>query len=130
MTPAFNDGHLNCFGGVAKEGGMSRAAEKLDMAVQTISAQVRALERALGYALLRPAGRGLVLTDAGLAATQQADQIFQLGESLPARVRDADSAPVVRLTVGISDGLAKLLVHQQLGRSAAANRSHRMCACA
>ena len=32
---------------VAKEGGISRAANKLDMAVQTISAQVRELERSM-----------------------------------------------------------------------------------
>ncbi|NCV59636.1 MAG: LysR family transcriptional regulator, partial [Betaproteobacteria bacterium] len=67
--------HLYYFWVVAKEGGITRAADKLGMAVQTVSAQVRDLERALGYALLKPAGRGLVLTDAGLAAMQQADQI-------------------------------------------------------
>jgi LysR family transcriptional activator of nhaA len=99
---------------VAKEGGISRAADKLDMAVQTVSAQVRELERSLGYALLKPAGRGLVLTDAGLAAMQQADQIFQLGENLPALVRDAASSPSVRLAVGISDGLPKLVVRRLL----------------
>lgn len=93
---------------------MSRAAEKLDVAVQTISAQVRGLERSLGYSLLKPAGRGLVLTDAGLAAMQQADLIFQLGENLPAVVRDAISAPTVRLAVGISDGLPKLVVRRLL----------------
>jgi LysR family transcriptional activator of nhaA len=82
------------------------------MAVQTVSAQVRELERSLGYALLKPAGRGLVLTEAGLAAMQQADQIFQLGEALPALVRDAVSSPVVRLAAGISDGLPKLVVHR------------------
>jgi LysR family transcriptional activator of nhaA len=53
-----------------------------------------------------------VLTDAGLAAMQQADQIFQLGEDLPARVRDAVSTPAVRLAVGICDGLPKLVVHR------------------
>jgi LysR family transcriptional activator of nhaA len=84
------------------------------MAVQTISAQVRELERALGYALLKPAGRGLVLTDAGIAAMKQADLIFQLGEDLPAVVRDAMSSPSVRLTVGISDGLPKLVVRRLL----------------
>jgi LysR family transcriptional activator of nhaA len=99
---------------VAKEGGISRAAEKLDMAVQTVSAQVRELERSLGYALLKPAGRGLVLTDAGQAAMHQADQIFQLGESLPDRVRDAASTPTVRLAVGVSDGLPKLVVNRLL----------------
>ena len=88
MRSAFNYKHLYYFWVVAKEGGISRAAEKLDMAVQTVSAQVRDLERDLGYALLKPSGRGLVLTEAGLAALRQADQLFQLGENLPQIVCD------------------------------------------
>jgi LysR family transcriptional activator of nhaA len=114
MSTSLNYKHLYYFWVVAKEGGISRAAEKLDMAVQTVSAQVRELERSLGYALLKPAGRGLVLTDAGQAAMQQADQIFQLGENLPARVRDAASTPTIRLAVGICDGLPKLVVRRLL----------------
>ena len=114
MSTPFNYKHLYYFWVVAKEGGISRAADKLDMAVQTVSAQVRELERSLGYALLKPAGRGLVLTDAGLVAMQQADLIFQLGESLPARVRDAVSTPTIRLAVGICDGLPKLVVRRLL----------------
>ncbi len=114
MSTAFNYKHLYYFWVVAKEGGISRAADKLDMAVQTVSAQVRELERSLGYALLKPVGRGLALTEAGLAAMQQADLIFQLGENLPARVRDAASSPTVRLAVGISDGLPKLVVRRLL----------------
>ena len=101
MSTTFNYKHLYYFWVVAKEGGISRAAEKLDMAVQTVSAQVRQLEKSLGYALLKPAGRGLVLTEAGIAAMKQADLIFQLGESLQSLVRDAGSKPAVRLTVGI-----------------------------
>ncbi|QDL55469.1 LysR family transcriptional regulator [Rhodoferax aquaticus] len=114
MSTTFNYKHLYYFWVVAKEGGISKAADKLDMAVQTVSAQVRELERALGYALLKPAGRGLVLTDAGVAAMQQADHIFQLGERLPGIVRDAVSSPAVRLAVGVSDGLPKLVVHRLL----------------
>jgi LysR family transcriptional activator of nhaA len=114
MSTPFNYKHLYYFWVVAKEGGISRAADKLDMAVQTVSAQVRELERSLGFALLKPAGRGLVLTDAGVAAMHQADQIFQLGENLPALVRDAVSTPTVRLAVGISDGLPKLVVRRLL----------------
>lgn len=114
MSTPFNYKHLYYFWVVAKEGGISRAADKLQMAVQTVSAQVRELERSLGYALLKPAGRGLVLTEAGLAAMQQADQIFQLGENLPSLVRDAVSAPTVRLAVGISDGLPKVVVRRLL----------------
>ena len=114
MTTAFNYKHLYYFWVVAKEGGISRAADKLDMAIQTVSAQVHELERSLGFALLKPAGRGLVLTDAGRAAMQQADQIFQLGENLPTLVRDAASTPTVRLAVGMSDGLPKLVVRRLL----------------
>ena len=68
MSQSFNYRHLYYFWVVAKEGGMARAAERLDMAVQTISAQVRALEQALGVSLLRNEGRNLVLTEAGVAA--------------------------------------------------------------
>lgn len=114
MNIPFSYRHLYYFWVVAKEGGMARAADRLDMAVQTVSTQVRELERSLGYALLKPAGRGLVLTDAGVAALRQADLIFQLGEQLPALVRDANSTPTVRLAVGISDGLSKLVVRSLL----------------
>jgi LysR family transcriptional activator of nhaA len=56
----------------------------------------------------------LALTEAGQAALRQADLIFQLGEELPALVRDAGPQPQVRLAVGISDGLPKLVVHNLL----------------
>lgn len=112
MSNHFNYRHLYYFWVVAKEGGMTRAADRLGMAVQTVSTQVRELERALGYALLKPAGRGVALTDAGAVALKQAEQIFQLGEQLPAAVRDAVSAPTIRLAVGISDGLPKLAVRR------------------
>ncbi len=114
MSLAFNYRHLYYFWVVAKEGGMSRAATRLDMAVQTVSAQVRELERDLGCQLLKPAGRGLALTEAGQAALQQAEQIFQLGEALPAQVRAATQRRSVRLAVGIADGLPKLEVQRLL----------------
>lgn len=106
--------HLYYFWVVAKEGGIARAADRLDMAVQTVSAQVRELERSLGCALLKPAGRGVALTEAGMVALRQADLIFQLGEQLPAAVLGAASAQSVRLVVGISDGLPKLVVQRLL----------------
>lgn len=114
MSTTFSYRHLYYFWVVAKEGGMSRAAERLGMAVQTVSTQVRELESDLGCALLKPAGRGLALTEAGEAAMRQADQIFQLGEALPLLVREAASAPSVRLVVGIPDGIPKLAVRHLL----------------
>lgn len=114
MSQHFNYRHLYYFWVVGKEGGLTRAAARLGMAVQTLSTQVRELERALGYALLKPAGRGLALTEAGFAAMRQAEQIFQLGERLPDLVRDAVQGQGVRLTVGLSDGLPKLAVRRML----------------
>jgi len=114
LRAPFNYKHLYYFWVVAQEGGMARGAEKLGMAVQTISTQVRALEQDLGYALLKPAGRGLALTPAGQVALRQADAIFQMGEQLPAMVQDAASAQRVRLLLGISDGLPKMVVQTLL----------------
>lgn len=114
MASPFNYRHLYYFWVVAKEGGMSRAAERLGTAVQTVSTQVRELEKSLGSVLLKPAGRGLVLTEAGKAAMQRADQIFQLGEELPALVRAAGAEAGIRLATGIADSLPKLVVHRLL----------------
>jgi LysR family transcriptional activator of nhaA len=114
MSLTFSYRHLYYFWVVGQEGGMARAAQRLGMAVQTVSAQVRELERDLGTSLLKPEGRGLALTEAGQAALARADQLFQLGEQLPGLVREAGKTPVMRLVVGISDRLPKLAVHHLL----------------
>ena len=114
MSLNYSYRHLYYFWAVAKEGGLTRAAEKLGLSVQTVSTQVRELEQDLGAALLKPAGRGLTLTEAGRAALDVADQIFSLGETLSERVREAVDVPTVRLAVGISDGLPKLVAQRLL----------------
>lgn len=114
MSLSYSYRHLYYFWAVAKEGGLTRAAEKLGLSVQTVSTQVRELEQNLGAALLKPAGRGLTLTEAGRAALDVADQIFSLGETLQERVREAVDVPTVRLAVGISDGLPKLVAQRLL----------------
>ena len=127
MSIPFSYRHLYYFWVVGKEGGMSRAADRLGMAVQTVSTQVRELEQALGCHLLKPAGRGLALTEAGLAAMRQADQIFQLGEALPELVHAATQAPSVRLAVGISDGIPKQAVWHLLAPVMAEPQLRLMC---
>jgi len=106
--------HLYYFWVVAKEGGFARAAEHLNIAIQTISAQVKALEQDLGHALLKPAGRKVALTEAGQAVFVRAEAIFQLGESIPEAVSQATATPIMRLAVGMSDGLSKLASHALL----------------
>jgi len=106
--------HLYYFWMVAKEGGFARAADRLGMAVQTISAQVRDLEKSMGHQLLKPAGRGVALTEAGQAAYARAEEIFRLGARILDEVQEASGIGVVRLSVGLSDGISKLAAHALL----------------
>ncbi|MDP3621337.1 MAG: LysR family transcriptional regulator [Polynucleobacter sp.] len=114
MTQHFNYRHLHYFWVVAKEGSMTKAASRLNIAVQTISTQVHELEKDLGHLLFKPAGRGLALTDAGFAAMKLADQIFQIGEKLPSIVSGSAATPRNRLALGVADGLPKLVSKQLL----------------
>jgi LysR family transcriptional activator of nhaA len=113
MAP-INYRHLHYFWVVAKEGGFARAAARLEVAVQTVSAQVRELEKSLGCQLLKPHGRGIALTEAGALAFNRAEDIFRIGQALPAEVRAAASQRSVNLAVGLSDGISKLAAHALL----------------
>ncbi|NNM82948.1 MAG: LysR family transcriptional regulator [Burkholderiales bacterium] len=103
--------HLQYFWVVAKEGSVTRAAERLGVAVQTVSGQIGQLEKSLGRTLFAPQGRGLVLTEAGRIALGYADQIFLLGEQMTDALLDG-AAEKPRLAVGISDALPKLVAYR------------------
>ncbi|WP_194715005.1 transcriptional activator NhaR [Noviherbaspirillum soli] len=106
--------HLYYFWVVAKEGSITRAAERLDVAVQTISAQLSLLEQSVGKSLLAPQGRRLVLTEAGRIALSYADQIFLLSEQMMDTLAISDTEHSMRLTVGISDSVPKLITSHLL----------------
>lgn len=106
--------HLHYFWVVAQEGSITKAASRLDVAVQTISGQLSLLERQLGKTLFKPQGRGLVLSDTGRLVLGYADQIFQLGDALVEAVHQSDAESTLRLRAGISDGIPKLLAYQLL----------------
>lgn len=113
-TAAINYRHLRYFWVTAQEGSFTKAAERLDVAVQTISVQIGLLEQSLGAVLLAPQGRRLVPTEAGRVALAYADQIFQLGEQLAEAVRHSGEERTLRLTVGLLDALPKLIAHRLL----------------
>ena len=113
-TNTLNYRHLYYFWIVAKEGSITRAAERLDVAIQTISAQLGLLEQSIGKALLAPQGRRLMLTEAGRVALAYADQIFLLGEQMQEVLADSDIGRTMRLTVGLSDSLPKVIASRVL----------------
>lgn len=113
-STGLNYRHLYFFWIVAKEGSITQAAERLGLAIQTISTQLSLLEQSIGRSLFAPQGRRLVLTEAGRIALRYADQIFLLGEQMQEALADSDVGRTMRLTVGISDSLPKLIASRLL----------------
>lgn len=79
---ALNFHHLQYFWAVAREGNLTRAAERLRVAPSALSTQIRQLEAQLGQPLFERKGRALVLTEAGSLALSYAEEIFASGAEL------------------------------------------------
>ena len=106
--------HLLYFWVVAKEGGITQASKVLHLAHPTISGQIRRLEDGLGEKLFARKGRNLVLTETGRVAFRYADEIFSLGQEFLDTVKGRSGGQQLRLVVGVSDVLAKSIVHRIL----------------
>ncbi len=103
--------YLRYFWAVAREGGLRKAAERLHVSQPTISAQVKALEEQLGHKLTRRDGRGLALTEVGRHVFDYAEQIFALGEELVETLGTPGRARPMRVALGVTDSLPKLVGH-------------------
>ncbi|MEZ4387139.1 MAG: LysR family transcriptional regulator [Candidatus Krumholzibacteriia bacterium] len=101
--------HLLYFWTVAREGGVGRAAEALNLAQPTVSAQLKRLEESLGEALFARRGRGLALTATGELVYAYAEEIFSLGRELLGAVRQGITDRPLRLQVGLVDAVPKSL---------------------
>ena len=101
--------HLHYFYEVAREGSLTGAARRLHLAPQTLSSQVRELERSLGRTLLERTGRRLVLTPDGDVARDYAESIFALGTELRRVMAGRAEPRRLALRVGVTDSVPKLL---------------------
>lgn len=106
--------HLLYFWTVAREGGLAPAGKALRLSQSAISGQIRRLEDSLGQALFERRGRKLEMTETGRVVYRYAEQIFGLGRELLDVVRERPVDRPLRLVVGISDVVPKLLVRQLL----------------
>jgi LysR family transcriptional activator of nhaA len=106
--------HLLYFWMVAKEGSIVQAGKRLGLAHPTISGQIHRLEEVMGEKLFARRGRELVLTDVGRTTFRYADEIFSLGQELLDTVKGRPRGRPIRLVVGVSDVLAKSIVHRIL----------------
>jgi LysR family transcriptional activator of nhaA len=110
----FNFHHLHQFWTVVREGGVTRASEKLNVSQPTVSTQIRDLESALGEKLLTRSGRTVALTDVGRRVYRYADEIFGLGQELVESVKGRPTGSPPRLAVGIAMVVPKLVAYQMI----------------
>lgn len=106
--------HLYYFWTIAREGSVTGAAKLLHVSQSALSTQVRQLEDSLGERLFERSGRRLVLTDSGRLAMRYAEDIFRLGGEFQNELKGRPTGRPLRLVVGISDVLPKLMVHRIL----------------
>lgn len=106
--------HLHYFHEVAREGSLTGAARRLHLAPQTLSSQVRELERSLGRTLLERTGRRLVLTPDGEVARDYAESIFALGTELRRVMAGRAEPRRLGLRLGVTDSVPKLLTARVL----------------
>lgn len=114
MLDWLNYHHLHYFWVVAKEGGITAAAAKLNLAQPTLSSQIQKLEKSMGVQLFDRVGRGLVLSDMGQTVFRYADEIFSLGRELTETLQGRPSKGAIKLVVGVPDVVPKLIVYRLL----------------
>ncbi len=106
--------HLFYFWNVAKEGSVSRASAKLHLAQPTISAQLAVFEDMIGEKLFIRENKKLLLTETGQAVFHYAEEIFGLGRELTNMLHGRSSGTGLKIHVGISDALPKLITYKLL----------------
>ncbi len=100
IAARLNYHHLHYFWAVAREGNLTRAAQRLHVAQSALSTQIRQLEAQLGQPLFERRGRRLELTEAGRIALDYADTIVATGNELVGTLRDGRRAERHVLRVG------------------------------
>ena len=73
---------LKTFATVAKEGHLTRAAERLNASQPSVSAHIKALEEELGVVLFERTPKGMKLTPQGLLLKQKADQVLDAADAM------------------------------------------------
>lgn len=127
MAAPVNLHHLRYFRAVAREGGLARAAARLNLSPSALSTQLRQLEERLGHALFERTGGRLALTEAGRIALDHAEAVVRAGEELvdTLRMRGGGerpaSPPVLRVgaVTTLSRNFQLGLLRRTLARGAA-----------
>jgi DNA-binding transcriptional LysR family regulator len=118
-TPNLDLDVLRSFATGVALGSFAQAAERLGRSTSAVSAQLKKLEAQTGTELLRKAGRGLELTEAGHTMLAYAQRLLELNDEAVAAVRSSQLEGLVRL--GLPEDLGESVLPTVLGRFARAH---------
>lgn len=107
-----NYSHLQYFWTVAREGSIAKASDVLHLTPQTISGQLKLLDKAIGQPLFNKSGRNLVLSEMGRVVFDYAEEIFSLGAELSTVVRGHQTSGPSILNVGMVSTMPKLIAER------------------
>lgn len=107
--PLLNFHHLRLFWEVARAGSLRAASARLHLSQPTISTQIKSLEKSLDERLFDRTGRGMKLTPAGRLVMECSTEIFSLGTEMVRSLHGQGTMRNLRLNVGITDSLPKLV---------------------
>ncbi|MBX3605415.1 MAG: LysR family transcriptional regulator [Piscinibacter sp.] len=88
---------LDIFRAVATEGGVIRAAHKLNRVQSNVTTRIKQLEQRLGCALFRKQGRGLVLSPEGERLLSYAQRLFRIADEAESELREGRPMGVLRI---------------------------------
>ncbi|HUB91501.1 MAG TPA: LysR substrate-binding domain-containing protein [Dyella sp.] len=95
-------------------GSFAKAADRLGRSTSAVSAQLKKLQDQAGTPLLRKAGRGMVLTEAGELMLAYARRLLELNDEAASAVRGAQLEGRVRL--GMQEDFGESVLPEVLGR--------------
>ncbi|KDM90483.1 transcriptional activator NhaR [Photobacterium galatheae] len=108
-----NYNHLYYFWMVCKQGSVTKAADALFLAPQTVTGQIRALEERLNGKLTKRVGRHIEPTELGQLVFKYADKMFDLSYEMLDIINYTQRENQL-LEVGVADALSKRLVSKIL----------------
>jgi DNA-binding transcriptional LysR family regulator len=88
---------LDIFRTVVQEGGVIRAANKLNRVQSNVTTRIKQLEQRLGRSLFRKQGRGLVLSPEGELLMSYAQRLFRLADEAESELKSGRATGVLRI---------------------------------
>ena len=112
---------LRYFEAVARQGHFGRAAEMCAISQPALSAQIAALETAIGHQLFERGARQVRLTPFGDQFAERARDILRGAEALSEMARGARGLALTRLRIGVIPTIAPYLLPSVIGHITAAH---------